>query len=249
MLYFIDIRNERGIAFRKILESRKVCNTPDFTCIQHLAATREGADIDCVVAIEKELKLLASREKKRGFFLDLVKRSIEGYSSKHYVKPKWVIGPHQLGIKGCCRGCVCHYYEICDATLTNYCSLVKKGMDQSASNTIGDKSVAYEYTTCFKNALDSLARYGHEIDHTMMAAMQIPNSKPVSILCVISNYMIKLLIVHYCTLCKLISIMLFKWCSINVFILILYVWLYIILFIIFCQSVCCYTTHIMIFFQ
>ncbi len=180
IINLIDIRNERGIALRKILESRNVCSSPGLTCIQHLAATRQGAEIDCVLAIEKELKLLVSREKKREFFFDLVRRSIEEYSPKHYVKPKWIIGPGQLGIKGCCRGCVCHFYEICDATLTNYCSMVKKGMDKSACIEIGDKSIAYEYTTNFKNALNSLARYGYEVDHTMLAAMQIPNSKPVS---------------------------------------------------------------------
>lgn len=179
---FIDINNDRGIAMRKIGEAIKVCKNPDFTCLKHLSTVREGADIDCVVAINKELALLVTREKRKEYFLNIVKQSIGGYSNKHYVKPNWMIGPQQLGIKGCCRGCLCHYYEICDATLTNYCTLVKKGFDSLVCREIGDKSIVYEYTSEFRNAISRLTRDGIEINHTMMAAMQIPNSTAVSLL-------------------------------------------------------------------
>jgi len=167
---------ERKIAMRIIAEASEVCATPGYSCLKHLG---DGADIDCVVAIESDLKKLSTREKRREYFLNIVRRSIDGYSYKHYTKASWVIGPPRLGMRGCCRACVCHYYKISDTTLTNYCALVKKGTDHNTSSTIGDKSMPYQYKPAFREALNRLARQGVELDHSLIAAAQLPNSKEV----------------------------------------------------------------------
>jgi hypothetical protein len=167
---------ERLIAMRIIGEAREVCSTPEYSCLKHLS---DGADIDCVVAIEKDLKRLTTREKRKEYFLDVVRRSVNGYSYKHYTKASWVIGPSRLGIRGCCRSCLCHYYKISDSTLTSYCAQVKNGTDHNASLRIGDKSVPYEYKPAFREALNRLARQGVELDHSLIAAAQVPNSKEV----------------------------------------------------------------------
>lgn len=143
----------------------------------------KGRDIRCVLAINQQLKLLSSRNAKRSFYLDLVKQSIAGYSTKQYIKPNWIIGPPQLGIANCCRKCVCHFYNICDTTLTKYCSLIKKGQCDS-NDQFGDKSAGYVYTAEFKSLLNDMAiRSGIVLivlDHGQISAMLIPNTREVS---------------------------------------------------------------------
>ncbi len=153
--------------------------SPDTPCISQLDVADTGRDIRCVLAINQQLKLLSTRKDSRAFYIDIVKQSIAGYSNKHYVQPNWIIGPPQLGISNCCRKCVCHFYEICDTTLTKYCSLVKKGQMQSNIE-YGDKSSGYVYNAEFKSLLnDMAARSGIKLDHGQIAAMLIPNTREV----------------------------------------------------------------------
>ena len=167
------------IAKRKIGASYAVCASPDTPCIAQLDLIEKGRDIRCVMAINQQLKLLYSRKEKRSFYLDMVKQSISGYSSKHYIKPNWIIGPPQLGISNCCRKCVCHFYEIGDTTLTKYCALVKKGQ-LASSDEFNDKSAGYVYNATFKSLLnDMAARSGITLDHNQIAAMLIPNTREV----------------------------------------------------------------------
>ncbi len=176
---FIDRLHEILIAKRKIGASYNLCATPDNPCISNLELIEKGRDIRCVLAINQQLKLLRNKKDSRSFYLDVVKQSITGYSVKQYVKPNWIIGPPQLGISNCCRKCVCHFYEICDTTLTKYCSLVKKGQIYS-NNEYGDKSVGYVYNNEFKSLLnDMAARSGIVLDHSQIAAMLIPNTREV----------------------------------------------------------------------
>ena len=148
--------------------------------MSQLDLVEKGRDIRCVIAINKQLKLLSSRKESRAFYLDVVKQSIGGYSEKHYVKPNWIIGPPQLGISNCCRKCVCHFYEICDTTLTKYCTLVKKGQLHSNLE-YGDNTGGYVYTNNFKSLLnDMAARSGIVLDHSQIAAMLVPNTREVS---------------------------------------------------------------------
>jgi hypothetical protein len=176
---FIDRLHEILIAKRKIGASYQLCATPDNPCISNLDLIEKGRDIRCVLAINQQLKLLRNKKDSRSFYLDVVKQSITGYSTKQYVKPNWIIGPPQLGISNCCRKCVCHFYEICDTTLTKYCSLVKKGQIY-ANNEYGDKAVGYVYNNEFKSVLnDMAARSGIVLDHSQIAAMLIPNTREV----------------------------------------------------------------------
>ena len=112
--------------------------------------------------------------------MDIVKQSITGYTSKHYIKPNWIIGPPQLGISNCCRKCVCHFYNICDATLTKYCAAFQKRQSYAGDN-YSDISAGYVYNADFKSMLnDMAARSGIVLDHQQIAAMLIPNSREVS---------------------------------------------------------------------
>ena len=177
----LDRVNEILIAKRKIGMSYGICMTPDSPCISQLDIVEKGRHIRCVVAINQQLKLLKTRKEKKAFYLDIVKQSITGYSNKRYAKTNWVIGPPRLGISNCCRKCVCHFYNICDTTLTKYCSLVKTGQLNSTEE-YGDTSAGYVYNTAFKSLLnDMAARSGIVLDHAQIAAMLIPNSRDVSI--------------------------------------------------------------------
>lgn len=176
----LDRVNEILIAKRKIGASYNICLSPDTPCISQLDLVEKGRHIRCVLAINQQLKLLETRKASREFYLDIVKQSVMGYSSKHYIQPNWIIGPPQLGISNCCRKCVCHFYNICDTTLTKYCSLVKKGQCYS-NEEYGDKSAGYVYNADFKSLLtDMAARSGIILDHDQIAAMLIPNSRDVS---------------------------------------------------------------------
>ncbi len=109
----------------------------------------------------------------------MVKQSVSGYSTKHYVQPNWIIGPPQLGISNCCRKCVCHFYDICDTTLTKYCTLIKKGQVHSNVQ-LGDSTAAYVYNSDFRSLLNDMAlRSGITLDHEQIAAMLIPNTTEV----------------------------------------------------------------------
>ena len=95
----LDRLHEILVAKRKIGGSYKLCATPDTPCIAQLALIEEGRDVRCVLDINRQLKLLQSREQSRSFYLNMVKQSIAGYSNKaHYVKPNWIIGSPQLGM-------------------------------------------------------------------------------------------------------------------------------------------------------
>ena len=168
------------IAKRKIGESYSICLSPDAPCIAQLDVIEKARDIRCVIAINNQLKQLSSRKEKRSFYMDIVKQSITGYTSKHYIKPNWIIGPPQLGISNCCRKCVCHFYNICDATLTKYCAAFKKGQSYTGDD-YSDISAGYVYNADFKSMLnDMAARSGIVLDHQQIAAMLIPNSREVS---------------------------------------------------------------------
>jgi hypothetical protein len=167
------------IAKRKIGASYDICTSPDTPCISQLDCVEKGRDIRCVLAINGQLKLLSSREAKKSFYLDMVKQSVSGYSTKHYVQPNWIIGPPQLGISNCCRKCVCHFYDICDTTLTKYCTLIKKGQVHSNVQ-FGDSTAAYVYNSDFRSLLNDMPlRSGITLDHEQIAAMLIPNTTEV----------------------------------------------------------------------
>ena len=139
----------------------------------------KGRDIRCVLEINRQLKQLTTRNHKRAFYLNVVKQCISGYSNKQYIKPNWIIGPPQLGISNCCRNCVCYFYNICDTTLTKYCTLVKKGQCNSSVE-FTDKSAGYEYNETFRSQLNDMAlRSGIKLDHDQIAAMLIPNTREV----------------------------------------------------------------------
>ena len=177
--FVLERLHEVLVAKRKIGASYTVCSTPDTPCIAQLDVMEKGRDIRCVVEINRQLRLLTSRNHSRSFYLNVVKQSIAGYSNKQYVKPNWVIGPPQLGISNCCRKCVCHFYEICDTTLTKYCALVKQGQCHSSVE-FNDKSAGYVYNPDFKSLLnDMAARSGIKLDHDQIAAMLIPNTREV----------------------------------------------------------------------
>ncbi len=136
--------------------------------------------IQIVARLIGVMKRFQTKQAKQDFICSHIQRSFVGYSEKGYAKFNWSIGcaPHVLS--NCCRWCFQHFYNIGNTQLTALCRLVKQNKDCMPS--YSDFDAPYVYTATFKNELNAQAqRFGITLDHSQIAALQIPNTEKVCI--------------------------------------------------------------------
>jgi hypothetical protein len=113
------------------------------------------------------------------FLTDLIKSCYTGITPGGNIKADWTLGDPRKGLcyEGCCRSCFLYYYEFGSTQCVNIWNRIKRDEAEFAARNFTDKAAKYSYNEWFKDSLDSLAlRSKINLNHSQIAAMQIPNS-------------------------------------------------------------------------